>query len=131
MVHFSCWSEVLSSVESFQMGVRFSPLDMNLLRGELSPCWDAKEFSEKKTTADFPVRSSVVFKQGSILFQVSSRTYRSLTTKANNRNSLNSSAPDALHLNHLQQLTAKFVAVSVGLCLVMPLGPALRNGSLY
>lgn len=105
----------MHSVESFQMGVRFNSLDMHLLRGELSLCWDAKEFPEKNTTADFSVRNFVIFKQGNILLQGSNRTYRSLPTKMN-KSSLNScSAPDAPHLNCLQQLTAKFVAVSIGL----------------
>lgn len=97
------------------MGVRFNSLDMHLLRGEFSLCWDAEEFPEKNTAVDFSVRNFVIFKQGNILLQGSNRTYRSLTTEMN-KSSLNSrSAPDAPHLNHLQQLTAKFVAVSIGL----------------
>lgn len=81
MVHSSCLSEVLRSVESFQMGVRFSPIGMHLLRGELS-LWDSKESPEKKTTADW---NSVIFKQGCVLLQGSNKIYRSLTAETDNR----------------------------------------------
>lgn len=110
------------------MMVRLSPLNMHILKGEHSLCLDAEEFPEKKTTADFAVRGSVVFKQRSIQLQGSNRTCRSLTTKTNNMYSLNSfSAPDPPQLNCLQQLTARSVAVSIRFCVVIPLGPALRN----
>lgn len=108
--------------QSFQMRMRFSLLVM------LSLYWDAEEFPEKKARADFPFKISVEFKQGIRLLQGSVRTCRSFATEMNKRNSWSScSAPKAPHLDHLQQLTARFGAVSTGLCVVVPFSPALRN----
>lgn len=112
--------------QSFQMRVRFSLLVM------LSLYWDAEEFPENKTRADFPFKISVEFKQGIRQLQGSVRICRSFANETNKRNSLNScSAPEAPHLDHLQQLTARFGAVSIELCMVVPFSPALRNWSLY
>lgn len=109
-----------------QMGMRFSLLDMLLLY------WAVEECPEKKTRAGFPFRIFVEFKWGSRLLQGGARTCRSLTTETNNRNSLNScSASKAPHVDHLQQLTAKFGAVNIELYMVLPLGSALRDWSLY